>query len=225
MTETQAQAFYPVPLDDAVRLTELSPGKLRDLVRAGFLPCLLLRKPGTNCDEWFNVDDLRLARKLLKGLPDAGMDERRTIDTGDAVRAYLEENPPVADYDVALENTWPVMARGRSGRIYAHVQARPVAEFARTRLKDKPNAHFESSVVPALRRLGATQLRGIRGLTEGPQRWHMWWRLPLSMWSASPELESLMVSGLSAREQDEPVTVSRDRKDSYLRDPLRALGG
>lgn len=214
---------YATPLEEAALVTEMTIGKLRDLVRAGLLPCLLYPDRSTGCSEWFTIEDLRHVRTQAKNLPNEEMETRRIHDTSDAVRAYLEICPPVSDYDRAIEESWPVLSRSRSGRLYAHVQADVLARFAMENLPDKPNAWFPASVNWALKAMGAVQTRGLRPLSGGPQRWHMWWRLPQGMWSASPELASLLMSGLTAREDDEPLTVTRDRKSSYLRDPMRTM--
>lgn len=212
---------YQLSIDDVAVLLGVTPGKVRDLVRAGLAPCLIAKVPGTT-GEWFDPATLDILRRALKG--GGPMDERRANEVSDAVRAYVKAFPPLANYDAALEQKTPVLARSRSDRVYAHVQSDVVADFTRENHPELPNAWFPHTVASGLKQLGATQVRGIRGLGEGPQRWHTWWRLPLSMWSASPELESLLISGLSSREEDEPVSVSKDRQDSYLRDPLRTDG-
>lgn len=209
---------YQLSIDDVAVLLGVSPGRVRDLVRAGLAPCLLLNTPGTT-GEWFDPSTLDRLRHTLKG--GGPMDERRSIEVSDAVRRYLAEFPPLASYDAALEQRTPVLARSRSDRVYAHVQTDVVAEFTRQNCPELPNTWFAHTVADGLRQLGATQVRGIRGLGDGPQRWHVWWRLPLSMWSASPELESLLISGLTSREEGETLRTSRDRHDTYLSEPLR----
>lgn len=195
---------YPLSLTDAVTLTDLSPAQLRSFVGAGLVPCLIERGPGD--DEWFNPDDLAELRRLLDGKADAERDQRRAIDAAEGLRLYLEAHPPLIDYDQAIESRSPVLARSRSGRLHAHVQSGPVAEWLAAHHPEFPTATIESTLMQSLALLGASRVRGITPAAGGPQRWQYWYRLPLHVWSASPDLESMIVSMGTAREDGERVT-------------------
>ena len=217
MTKQNRPVGYPLSITDASVLAKTTPDKIRDFVRAGLVPCLLFRD-GSHT-EWFNAEDVRELAETLLNISEGTMTERRVHEIGDAVREYLAAFPPLAEYDVAVSDGMPVLARSHSGALYAHVQAKQVARFAENNLPDKPSAWLETSVEHALKAMGAVRMRGVRPVTGGPQRWHYWWRLPLSMWSASPELVTL-IEGLSAREPGERVTVRGG--SPALAEPMRS---
>lgn len=214
--------IYTLSITDAVVMSGVSVGKIRDLVLAGLLPCLIDRRDGGT--EWFDPDDVRslvqLRRDMDKGLP-ATMDARRVDQVGDALRRYLEALKPRADYDEALTAKAPVLAKTRSGVIHAHVQADVLAAWADVNCSDLPTAWLLGPVRSGLKLLGAIQVRGIAGLSGTGQRWHTWHRLPLTVWSAIPEHQELRYNLDGAREQGERVQRSGD--ETILADPLERL--
>lgn len=200
--------MFTVSLSDAVALTGASPAQLRGYVKGGLLDCLLRR--GGSEREWFTPDQLVELKNLLDGKVDAEREQRRVVDVVDGLRAYLAELPPLADYDQAIAQRAPVLARSRSGRLHAHVQAAALADWIARNRKDLPTASFELTVAKSLESIGAVRVRGISPLGGGgKQRWQYWFRLPLHTWAASPELESLLYSLTGAREDGEHVTRRR----------------
>lgn len=197
---------FPLTLTDAVVLLGVSPAQLRGYVKGGLLPCLLHRRQHGGDAEWFNGDDLAELRRLLDGKADAGREQRHIVDIVDGLHAYLAENPPLASYDEAVANRMPVLARSRHGRLHAHVQAAALADWVAAHRDDLPTASFELTAAKALESLGAVRIRGISPLGGGKQRWQYWFRLPLHVWSASPELSTLLDSLAGAREDDEKIT-------------------
>lgn len=195
---------FPLSMDDAAVLIELSPAQLRTYVGAGLLPCLI-EKHAANV-EWFNADDLAELRSLLDGKADADREQRRAIDAAEGLRHYLTAHPPLADYDRAIETASPVLARSRSGKLHAHVQSGPVAEWLAAHHPEFPTATIETTLMQSLTLLGASRVRGITPASGGAQRWHNWYRLPLHVWAASPDLEALITSMGTAREDGEQVT-------------------
>jgi len=219
MTKQNRPVGYPLSITDAALLAKVKPEKIREFVHAGLLPCLVFRD-GSHT-EWFNADDIRDFVDLLAGIKDASMEERRVHEVGEALRAYLAALPPLAEYDVAAAEGTPVLARARSGRIHAHVQPAAVARWAEVNLGQRfPAATLETSVAATLKSLGAVRMRGLTPITGGPQRWHYWWRLPLTFWSASPELSTLL-EGLTAREPGEELAVRSGV--ATLTEPMQAL--
>lgn len=194
---------YTLSATDAVMLSGASVDKIRNYVSAGLLDCLLSRRPGGT--EWFAPADVEEFAKSLRGLAKASMDARRVSEIGDALRAYLTARPPLADYDDALAANAPVLAKTRSGVLHAHVQPDVLAAWADTHCPDQPSAWIVGPVRAGLKLLGAVQVRGISGLGGGGQRWHVWWRLPLTIWAASPELSALPHSVGGARETGEKL--------------------
>jgi hypothetical protein len=209
---------YPLSMSDAATITELNPAQLRSYVGAGLLPCLIER--GTGDDEWFNPDDLAELHQLLEGKADADKERRRAIDAAEGLRLYLEAHPPLIDYDRAIETRSPVLARSRAGKLHAHVQSGAVAQWLTAHHPELPTAGIEPTLMQSLSALGAARIRGITPATGGPQRWQYWYRLPLHVWSASPDLESLVVSMGSAREDGETV-VQRGGQPAHLTTPMR----
>jgi hypothetical protein len=209
---------YPLSITDAAVLAKVAPVKIRQFVHAGLLPCLLYRDGAHT--EWFNAEDIREFTQTLRGVQDAGMVERRIHEIGDALLEYLAANPPLAEYDVALAERMPVLARARSGRIHAHVQPDALARWAELHSARRwPAATLEPAVTATLEKLGAVRLRGLTPLTGGGQRWHYWWRLPTSYWSVSPDLESV-IEGITAREPDEQVST---RGGTALAEPMQPI--
>jgi hypothetical protein len=211
---------YPLSITDAAMLAKVPPIKIREFVCAGLLPCLLF--PTGSHSEWFNADDIRAFANMLAGIEDADMAARRVHEVGEALRAYLTALPPLTEYDVALVEGAPVLAKSRSGRVHAHVQPHQISAWTEQHLGRKyPSATLEGTVERTLKELGAVRMRGLTPLTGSGQRWHYWWRLPLTYWSASPELMTLL-EGLTAREDGERVTVRSGK--AQLVEPMREFG-
>lgn len=177
--------IYPLSLEEAAKLADVTPAQLRDLVRCGRVPCLLL----TN-GEWFNHDDITEHREIM-AKSSASMHERRALDLGDALRAYLTERPPLVDYDEAIIADAPVLARALDGTVFAHVQPGSVVAFAQSKGR-WVNVQAAEAVRQALTAMGSVKVRGIRPLTGGKQRWNFWFRVPLGIWSMNPEHASLL---------------------------------
>lgn len=218
MSKHHEARSFPLSITDAVTLTELTPAQLRTYVGAGLLPCLI-EKHGANV-EWFNPEDLAELRSLVEGKADAAREERRAIDAAEGLRLYLAAQPPLADYDRAIETHSPVLARSRSGKLHAHVQSGPVAEWLARHHPEYPTATIETTLMQSLVSLGASRVRGITPAVGGPQRWHNWYRLPLHVWAASPDLETLIMSMGTAREDGEVVT-RRGGQPPELAEPMR----
>lgn len=211
---------FPLSLSDAVAALGITPSQLRGYVRGGLLPCLLLRARTGGEVEWFNPDDLTALHELLSHKGDAERQQRRIVDIVDGLHAYLAENPPLADYDQAIQRRMPVLARSRQGRLHAHVQSGALADWIAAQRPDLVTASIETTAIAAMESLDAVRIRGLSPLNGGKQRWQYWFRLPLHVWSASPELESLVYSLAGAREDEEQVT-QRGHQPPELADSMR----
>ena len=209
---------YTLTATETADLAEVTLPRLRSLVAGGLIPCLLWHTEGG--DEWFHPEDVRTLQGLLSAKAEAAKSERRVMDTSEAIQRYLAERPPVGDYDQAIERGFPVIARSRSGRLHAHVQADTVAKWVEANHPELPTATIETTLAPTLAELGAPRIRGLSSLYGGGQRWHWWHRLPLHMWSASPELASMLHSMAGAREDGEQVT-RRGGQPPHLAEPMR----
>lgn len=219
MSKHDIPRAYPLSMTDAVELSGATPGQLRDFARAGLLPCLTERAPGG--EEWFNPDDLAEVKLTFSTIANAPTDERRVHNVGEALRRYLEARPPLADYDAALESGSPVLARSKSGTTYAHVHPQVLADWADVHCPDLPASWILGPVRAALKLLGAAQVRGIRPVTGGDQRWHTWYRLPVSIWAATPEVQTLLQGLGGAREFGEKTRGIGD--EATLADRMNVL--
>jgi hypothetical protein len=209
---------YTLTATETAELAEVTLPRLRSLVAGGLLPCLLWHT--ASGDEWFHPDDVRTLRELLSTKAEAAKSERRVMDTSEAIQRYLVERPPIGDYDQAIERGFPVIARSRAGRLHAHVQADVLASWVEANHPELPTASIEMSLASTLVELGAPRIRGLSALYGGGQRWHYWYRLPLHMWSASPDLASMLHSMAGGREDGERV-VRRGHQPPRLAEPMR----
>lgn len=217
MTKQFESRTYPLNIIDAAKIGEKTIFNLRDLVVSGKLSCLVNVDP--DGVEWFNLEDVRLARDILAVADSNSTDHRRAIQVGEVVRAYLEAHPPLADYNEAVGRSAPVLAKGAGGTIFAHVQLDTVAEFARDQDMG-PLAQLPTSLGIGLKNMGARKVRGIRGLTGGDQKWHYWYRLPVTLWSVSPDLGTVLHT-LGGVHEGAPFT-RRSGGEPYLKNPIGA---
>lgn len=211
---------YPLSIADAARVAHRTPGEIRDLVASKLLSCLVLADAeGT---EWFNAEDVRVACQGIEASGPDSLDYRRALQAGAAIRKYLEKVPPVADYDDAIERNAPLLAKTKKGRIFAHIQPEVACEFIRANSTEWPLAELPTSLRIALKAMGALKVRGIRGLTGGEQRWHYWYRLPQTTWSAAPELGTVLQNLAGMRDEGEKMT-RREGGEAELADPINPV--
>lgn len=207
---------YTLPLASAAKAAGVEPEKLMDLVHANMLPMLTFPSQSNDAgpEKWFNVDDISdLGRRVSAG--DLQREQGRNALAADVLRRYLEECPPVADYDEAMRKGLPLLSADRAGRLYAHVLVEFLADFAKAN-----NLHiqtrFEAILRKALESMGIKLHRGIRPLGDDQQRWNPWYRVPRYFWSldASEELgvrEEILTragksGGITLEPEPEPIT-------------------
>src|SRR3954463_3054993 len=198
MSNREKLRTYPLSMAEASVLSGLNPRQIRDFASAGMVTVLLENGPGG--PEWFNADDVRDLQKQVATITDQEMDMRRVHDLGEALRAYMAQFPPLVDYDAALETDSPVLGRAKSGSIYAHVQPESIANFAGANCPTLPSAWTPIAVRKSLELIGAVRMRGLRPIGGGEQRWQVWYRLPLTYWASTIEVQNLISSLGGARE-------------------------
>jgi len=193
-TLPDAAGPFTLSLTLAAQVLNMTSVELLDLTRSGCALALLV-PPSLTTDR----PPLRYAPGLLADIRarlESRTDELRAAEirvVAAALRAYLTERPPLEVYDQAVNEGRPVLGRNNSGHILAHVQWDALVSWVqRAAPLAGPAAHaaMPSHASVALERLGCTQVRGVRAVGDGRQRWHTWWRVPRSMWSPTGQWDS-----------------------------------
>lgn len=209
-TFPDAAGAFTLTAGRAARTLNMTRTELLDLTRSGCAFALLV-PPSLTTDR----PPLRYAPGLLADIRDrleSRTDELRAAEirvVAVALRAYLAERPPLEVYDQAVKEGRPVLGRNNSGHILAHVQWDVLVSWVqRAAPLAGPAAHaaMPSHAALALERLGCIQVRGVRAVGDGRQRWHTWWRVPRSMWSPTGQWDS-DIADWPALRGEPPVTV------------------
>ena len=210
-----AAGAFTLSVSEAAKFLGITPQQLLDLAQSNAVASLNIPL------EWSNERPaLRFAPGLLTLAAEAISRRRIDSDTADiklvsdALRAYLEERPPLEDFELSRMSGAPMLAQDRAGVVYAHLKAEPFVIYVNNFCKE---FILGSRVRAALERLGAAQVRGIHSLGDRRQRWGTWWRLPQTVWSVGEQANAFdlkaMVAGRSHVVPDGLGRETRDRDD------------
>jgi hypothetical protein len=175
-----AAGAFTLSVTEAARFLNITPQQLLDLTQAGQVTALYVQLDLIN-----ERPPLRYAPGLLTEVAEMLANRKIEGDSADVhlvarcLRAFLDEKPPLDDYDLARETGSPMLAADRAGTVYAHLKADLLVEY----VCNHEGFMMGSRVRAALVRLGAIQVRGIHSLNDRRQRWGTWWRLPQTLWS------------------------------------------
>jgi hypothetical protein len=210
-----AIAGFPLSLTQAARVLEVTPDAVVDLVRAGHLGAYLC--PATESAERpplrFHPGALPL---LATRLRDVDSDVNESLGIAAGLREYLAQRTPADSHRDAVAAGRPVLAKAKTGQIYAHINPKVLQSFLLERdLQGRRGVRLAitETVTNGLTQLGCTRMRGIRPIGDLKQVWEVWWRVPHSIYSLDPDdagrVDDFPAFG-GARESGEPVASDQD---------------
>lgn len=195
---------FALTVDDAAGMLSLTRAEVLDLIRARDLPSLLLAAPTPLAPAAFRLhhDEVRrLAERMANR--ELTVDERIRALTQTRLREYLAANPPVQDYDEAVEYDAPLWARSAGGKRTLNVFASSVRKYVES--LDPMTTLTESSIAMTLERMGGVKVRGVVPFSApgGKQRWGAMYRIPQSLLHREDETALARDVTMSQREPEE----------------------
>lgn len=210
---------FALTTGDVAEVLSLTLAETLDLVRAHQMTVLVVPSGGIGGLEFrYHPDEVSAFahRKVTEQLP-ADATVHALVQA--ALRRYLAEVSPVADYDDALHMNAPLLGATRTGEAL-HVRVDGLLEHHRGHSTSGMPLTI-SGIENTLSHLGALRVRGVVPANDrgGKQRWATWWRIPLSLLHGDDESSTAadLVGGV--REPGEEIR-RRGAGSPYLAKPL-----
>jgi len=186
--KSPAPDAFPVLLGTAAEISGQSPESICDYIRAGVLPCAIQSTGALETSVWLPSVKVQDMIRAEDGIPADRLDpaQAKIVGVCREIRALFDAKPPRTTAEQAVALRTGLIAQNRQRVAHLLVRADDIAEHARNRPGGSEFAKFSVVAEDALRRSGAVQTRGVRGLDDVKQNWSLWYRLPHSL--ARPEV-------------------------------------